>query len=83
MLTMCVCAPPGRMILSGAADGLVAISSPTTGITVRVVSDHKGAPISCLDVTFLQVGVKCGELSRSGLRFLKKVLRRLYRCRRA
>lgn len=41
----------GRMILSGGSDGLVAVSSPTTGMTVRVISDHKGAPISCIDVT--------------------------------
>ena len=43
------------MILSGGSDGLIAVSSPTTGMTVRVVSDHKGAAITNLDVTFRQV----------------------------
>ena len=43
------------MILSGGSDGLVAVSSPTTGMTVRVLNDHKGAPITCIDVTSLQV----------------------------
>ena len=43
------------MILSGGADGLIAVSSPTTGITIRVISDHQGAPINCIDVTLLQV----------------------------
>ncbi|KAK3091415.1 hypothetical protein FSP39_019740, partial [Pinctada imbricata] len=41
----------GRMIISGGKDGLIAISSPTTGMTVRVISDHKGAPITNIDVT--------------------------------
>ena len=45
------------MIISGSWDGIVAISSPTTGMTVRVISDHKGAPITGIDVTLLQV---CG-----------------------
>ena len=45
------------MILSGGADGLIAVSSPTTGITIRVISDHQGAPINCIDVTLLQVRV--------------------------
>lgn len=44
----------GRMILSGGDDGLVAVSSAVTGMTVRVISDHKGAAISCLDVTVIQ-----------------------------
>ena len=54
--TVAVPSAPGRMILSGGSDGLVAISSPTTGMTVRMISDHKGAPISCIDVAFTQVG---------------------------
>ncbi len=49
------CTFTGRMILSGGSDGLVAVSSPTTGMTVRVISDHQGAPITCIDVTFQQV----------------------------
>ncbi|WAQ96619.1 WDR90-like protein [Mya arenaria] len=41
----------GSMILSGGSDGLIAVSSPTTGVTVRVIGDHKGAPITNIDVT--------------------------------
>ncbi|KAK2180206.1 hypothetical protein NP493_453g01010 [Ridgeia piscesae] len=43
----------GRMILSGSSDGLIAIGSATTGMTVRVINDHKGAPITCIDVSKL------------------------------
>ena len=43
------------MIISGGSDGLIAVSSPTTGMTVRVISDHKGAPIINIDVTNKQV----------------------------
>ena len=43
------------MIISGGSDGLIAVSSPTTGMTVRVISDHKGAPITNIDVTNTQV----------------------------
>ncbi|KAK6171134.1 hypothetical protein SNE40_019389 [Patella caerulea] len=41
----------GRTIISGGKDGLIAVSSPTTGLTVRVICDHKGSPISNIDVT--------------------------------
>ncbi|CAH1794798.1 unnamed protein product [Owenia fusiformis] len=44
----------GRMLLSGDCDGLICISSPTTGMTVRIINDHKGAPITNIDVTFTQ-----------------------------
>lgn len=40
------------MIISGGSDGLIAVSSPTTGMTVRVISDHKGAPITKYVGTF-------------------------------
>jgi len=40
----------GRMILSGGSDGLVAVSSRTTGMTVRVINDQQGAPITGIDV---------------------------------
>ena len=36
------------MIISGCADGMVAISNPATGLVVRVISDHQGAPITNL-----------------------------------
>ncbi|XP_071943850.1 WD repeat-containing protein 90-like [Antedon mediterranea] len=40
----------GRVILSGGQDGLIAVSSPATGMTVRVINDHKGAPITDIKV---------------------------------
>ena len=43
------------MILSGGSDGLVAVSSPTTGMTVRVITDHQGAPITNIDTSSVQV----------------------------
>ena len=46
---------PGRVIISGAEDGLIAISSPTTGMTVRMLSDHKGAPITDIHASFHKV----------------------------
>ena len=49
----------GSMILSGGSDGLIAVSSPTTGVTARVIGDHKGAPITNIDVTNKQVNGAC------------------------
>lgn len=43
------------MILSGGKDGTVAISSPRTGMTIHVLADHKGAPITVLQCTSMQV----------------------------
>lgn len=45
---------PGRMVITGGSEGLIAVSSPTTGMTVRVISDHKGAPITNIDVSVCQ-----------------------------
>lgn len=45
----------GEMILSGGKDGLVAVSSPRTGMTIRVLADHKGSPITVLQCTRKQV----------------------------
>ena len=36
------------MVISGCADGVVAISNPTSGLVVQVISDHQGAPITDL-----------------------------------
>lgn len=47
--------PTGEMILSGGKDGLVAVSSPRTGMTIRVLADHKGSPITILQCTRKQV----------------------------
>ncbi|KAM6114117.1 WD repeat-containing protein 90 [Pterocles gutturalis] len=55
----------GEMILSGGKDGLVAVSSPRTGMTIRVLADHKGSPITVLQCTRKQYhdfGVEGGEL---------------------
>ncbi|PFX32008.1 WD repeat-containing protein 90 [Stylophora pistillata] len=41
----------GRVIISGAEDGLLAISSPSTGLTVRLLNDHRGAPITCIHIS--------------------------------
>lgn len=47
--------PTGEMILSGGKDGLVAVSSPRTGMTIRILTDHKGSPITVLQCTRKQV----------------------------
>ncbi|NXX39519.1 WDR90 protein, partial [Tricholaema leucomelas] len=41
----------GEMILSGAQDGLVAVSSLRTGVTLHVLPDHRGSPITVLQCT--------------------------------
>ncbi len=41
----------GRVVISGGKDGLIAVSSPTTGMTVRMLNDHKGAPITDIHVS--------------------------------
>lgn len=40
--------PTGHVILSGGQNGLVAVSSPVNGATIRVIRDHKGAPITTI-----------------------------------
>ncbi|XP_010121618.1 PREDICTED: LOW QUALITY PROTEIN: WD repeat-containing protein 90, partial [Chlamydotis macqueenii] len=54
-LTAVTYSADGEMILSGGKDGLVAVSSPRTGMTVRVLADHKGSPITVLQCTRKQV----------------------------
>ncbi|KAF7239262.1 WD repeat-containing protein 90 [Varanus komodoensis] len=41
----------GEIILSGGKDGLMAVSSPRTGMTVRVLADHRSSPISVIHCT--------------------------------
>ncbi|KAJ6659778.1 hypothetical protein lerEdw1_018494 [Lerista edwardsae] len=41
----------GEIILSGSKDGLMAVSSPRTGMTVRILTDHRSSPISVIDCT--------------------------------
>uniref|UniRef100_A0A3Q2NPU8 WD repeat-containing protein 90 n=1 Tax=Fundulus heteroclitus TaxID=8078 RepID=A0A3Q2NPU8_FUNHE len=38
----------GDVILSAGANGLLAVSSPTSGATIRVIRDHKGATITSI-----------------------------------
>jgi hypothetical protein len=45
--------------MSGGVDGVVAISSPATGLTVRLIQDHKGAPITDMDIAPEKVNVHC------------------------
>ncbi|NWS20690.1 WDR90 protein, partial [Pachyramphus minor] len=64
-LTAITYSTDGEMILSGGKDGLVAVSSPRTGMTVHVLADHKGSPITVLQCTRKQYhdfGVEGGEL---------------------
>ncbi|EDO36826.1 predicted protein, partial [Nematostella vectensis] len=41
----------GHVVISGGSDGVLAISSPSTGLTVRLLNDHKGVPITDLHVS--------------------------------
>ncbi|XP_059835285.1 WD repeat-containing protein 90 isoform X3 [Hypanus sabinus] len=41
----------GEVIISGGENGLMAVSSPHTGITIRIISDHKGSPITTIECT--------------------------------
>ena len=60
------------MIMSGGSDGIIAVSSPTTGMTVRVISDHKGVAISSMDVAMTKVGMK-GENVRKQYKLIGKL----------
>ncbi|XP_028616643.1 WD repeat-containing protein 90 [Grammomys surdaster] len=55
-LTAIAFSTDGQTILSGDKDGLVAISHPCTGMTFRVLNDHRGAPISALQSTSKEYG---------------------------
>ncbi|XP_009077103.1 PREDICTED: WD repeat-containing protein 90, partial [Acanthisitta chloris] len=61
-LTAITYSTDGEIILSGDKDGLVAVSSPCTGVTLCVLADHKGSPITALQCTRKQFGVEGGEL---------------------
>ncbi|XP_008945752.1 PREDICTED: WD repeat-containing protein 90-like, partial [Merops nubicus] len=64
-LTALAYSTEGEMILSGGKDGLVAVSSPRTGMTIRVLADHKGSCITVLQCTRKQYhdfGVEGSEL---------------------
>uniref|UniRef100_A0A8C3V376 WD repeat-containing protein 90 n=1 Tax=Catharus ustulatus TaxID=91951 RepID=A0A8C3V376_CATUS len=64
-LTAITYSTDGEMILSGGKDGIVAVSSPRTGMTIHVLADHRGSPITVLQCTRKQyhdLGVEGGEL---------------------
>uniref|UniRef100_A0A8C3IR94 WD repeat-containing protein 90 n=1 Tax=Chrysemys picta bellii TaxID=8478 RepID=A0A8C3IR94_CHRPI len=50
-LTAIAYSADGEIILSGGKDGLMAVSSPRTGMTIRVLIDHKGSPITVIQCT--------------------------------
>ncbi|XP_074053166.1 WD repeat-containing protein 90 isoform X2 [Macrotis lagotis] len=55
----------GQTIISGDKDGIVAVSSPRTGITIRVLDDHKGSPITVIQSRskeYYEFGLEGGEL---------------------
>ncbi|XP_062999035.1 WD repeat-containing protein 90 [Elgaria multicarinata webbii] len=55
----------GEIILSGGKDGLMAVSSPRTGMTVRVLTDHRSSPINVIHCTRKQhteFGIEGGDL---------------------
>uniref|UniRef100_A0A8C3RUN9 WD repeat-containing protein 90 n=1 Tax=Chelydra serpentina TaxID=8475 RepID=A0A8C3RUN9_CHESE len=64
-LTAIAYSADGEIILSGGKDGLMAVSSPRTGMTIRVLIDHKGSPITVIQCTrkpYHDFGVEGGEL---------------------
>ncbi|XP_072273486.1 WD repeat-containing protein 90 isoform X2 [Pyxicephalus adspersus] len=59
----------GGVLLSGGKDGLMAISSTRTGMTTRVLSDHKGSPITTIQFSRRrpeELGLPGGEVWLAG-----------------
>nr|XP_046233487.1 WD repeat-containing protein 90 isoform X2 [Scatophagus argus] len=55
----------GHVILSAGKNGLVAVSSPLNGATIRVIRDHKGSPITtiqCVDEQCKKFGLQGNEM---------------------
>ncbi|KAM7381807.1 hypothetical protein PAMA_012590 [Pampus argenteus] len=55
----------GHVILSAGQNGLVAVSSPVNGATLRVIRDHKGAPITtiqCVNEQCKNFGLEGNEM---------------------
>ena len=55
-------------MISACLSGLVAVSSPSTGLTIRIIREHKRVPISDLsvantDVCFLEKVSRCQLMS--------------------
>uniref|UniRef100_F7AB67 CFA20 domain-containing protein n=1 Tax=Ciona intestinalis TaxID=7719 RepID=F7AB67_CIOIN len=54
-------------LLSGASDGTIAVTSLATGVTLRVLRDHKGAPINNISVSAREISVCGGNFTRLSL----------------
>ncbi|XP_007499277.1 WD repeat-containing protein 90 isoform X1 [Monodelphis domestica] len=55
----------GQTIISGDKDGIVAVSSSRTGITIQVLKDHQGSPITVIQSKskeYYNFGLEGGEL---------------------
>ncbi|XP_072536252.1 WD repeat-containing protein 90 isoform X2 [Salminus brasiliensis] len=55
----------GQVLLSGGRDGVVTVSSPFTGVTSRIINDHKGARITTIQCTakqYKEFGLEGNEL---------------------
>ncbi|XP_070586998.1 WD repeat-containing protein 90-like isoform X5 [Erythrolamprus reginae] len=55
----------GEIILSGSKDGLIAINSPRTGMTIRVLTDHRPSSINVIQCTrkpYTKLGTEGSDL---------------------
>ncbi|KAI4898063.1 hypothetical protein NFI96_018064 [Prochilodus magdalenae] len=55
----------GQVLLSGGQDGVLTVSSPFTGTTLRIINDHKGAPITtinCISKQYKEFGLEGNDL---------------------
>uniref|UniRef100_A0A670YA84 WD repeat-containing protein 90 n=1 Tax=Pseudonaja textilis TaxID=8673 RepID=A0A670YA84_PSETE len=55
----------GEIILSGSKDGLIAINSPRTGMTIRVLTDHRPSAINVIQCTrkpYTELGTEGSDL---------------------
>ena len=53
------CVVAGRVLLTGSEEGMVAVSSVSSGLVLRMIQDHRGAPVTdlCVASRALQVCV--------------------------
>lgn len=55
----------GDVLLSGARDGVITVCSPVTGVSIRTITDHRGASITTMQCTskqFKEFGLDGNEL---------------------
>lgn len=60
---LCIPLPTGCVLVSGSAEGLIAVSNVSCGLVVRVIQDHRGAPITDLSVAGKSVQVSACYLA--------------------